>query len=134
MAMASAGVASRISISKTIGAKREEGAPRLVPSCVIALRLHRFIAAALGSALLAGAWAARVGVTGVSGHHREGDGSTPAGLYGIGSVMYGIAANPGVRYAYHRLSCGDWWDEDPASPTYNTFQHVACNVAPPFKG
>jgi len=84
--------------------------------------------------LVAGPWPARVGVTGVSEHHREGDGSTPAGLYRIGSVMYGIAANPGVRYAYHQLSCGDWWDEDPASPTYNTFEHVACGAAPPFGG
>ncbi|MCW3035735.1 MAG: putative secreted protein, partial [Actinobacteria bacterium] len=84
--------------------------------------------------LVAGPWPARVGGTGVSDHHREGDGSTPAGLYGIGPVMYGLAADPGVRYAYHRLACGDWWDEDPASPTYNTFQHVACNATPPFKG
>ncbi|MEA2535722.1 MAG: hypothetical protein QOJ93_3533 [Actinomycetota bacterium] len=84
--------------------------------------------------LVAGPWPARVGGTGVSDHHREGDGSTPAGLYGIGPVMYGLAADPGVRYAYHRLACGDWWDEDSASPTYNTFQHVACNATPPFKG
>lgn len=84
--------------------------------------------------LVAGPWPARVGVTGVSDHHREGDGSTPAGLYRIGSVMYGIAANPGVRSAYHQLSCGDWWDEDPASATYNTFQQVACGAAPPFRG
>jgi L,D-peptidoglycan transpeptidase YkuD (ErfK/YbiS/YcfS/YnhG family) len=84
--------------------------------------------------LVAGPWPARVGVTGVSDHHREGDGSTPSGLYGVGSVMYGIATNPGVRYGYHRLACGDWWDEDPASPTYNTFQHVACQAVPPFKG
>jgi L,D-peptidoglycan transpeptidase YkuD (ErfK/YbiS/YcfS/YnhG family) len=84
--------------------------------------------------LVAGPWPARVGVTGVSDHHREGDGSTPAGLYRIGSMMYGIAANPGVRYLYHQLSCGDWWDEDPASATYNTFQHVACGAAPPFRG
>jgi len=83
---------------------------------------------------VAGPWSAKVGGTGVSDHHREGDGSTPAGLYGIGPVMYGLAADPGVRYAYHRLACGDWWDEDPASPTYNTFQHVACNATPPFKG
>lgn len=84
--------------------------------------------------LVAGPWPARVGFTGISDHHREGDGSTPAGFYRIGSVMYGIAADPGVRYAYHQLSCGDWWDEDPASPTYNTFEHVACGAAPPFGG
>ena len=28
--------------------------------------------------------------------------------------------------------CGDWWDEDSASPTYNTFQHAACGTTPPF--
>src|SRR5207248_7542861 len=29
--------------------------------------------------------------------------------------------------------CGDWWDEDSASPAYNTFQHVPCGRAPPFR-
>src|SRR5260370_18544 len=55
MAMASAGVASRISISKKI---RGAGAPRLLPCRVIAVRPHRTaVAAALGIALLAGACA-----------------------------------------------------------------------------
>ena len=49
-------------------------------------------------------------------------------------AFYGIAANPGVHGSYHQLVCGDWWDEDPASPQYNTFQHVACNATPPFGG
>jgi L,D-peptidoglycan transpeptidase YkuD (ErfK/YbiS/YcfS/YnhG family) len=62
----------------------------------------------------------------------EGDGSTPIGLYAIGSTMYGNDANPGVVYPYHQLTCGDWWDEDPSSPTYNTFEHVACGTTPPF--
>lgn len=48
--------------------------------------------------------------------------------------MYGNAPNPGVRYSYHQLQCGDWWDEDPTSPEYNTFQHVACETPPPFGG
>jgi L,D-peptidoglycan transpeptidase YkuD (ErfK/YbiS/YcfS/YnhG family) len=48
--------------------------------------------------------------------------------------MYGIEPNPGVRFRYHRLVCGDWWDEDPSSATYNTFRHVACGLAPPFRG
>ena len=48
--------------------------------------------------------------------------------------MYGNAPDPGVHYAYHDLVCGDWWDGDPGSPTYNTFQHVACGQAPPFAG
>jgi L,D-peptidoglycan transpeptidase YkuD (ErfK/YbiS/YcfS/YnhG family) len=81
-----------------------------------------------------GPWTGRVGTAGVSDHHREGDGTTPTGAYGIGPVIYGLAANPGVHYAYHVLVCGDWWDEDPGSPSYNTFQHVACGRPPPFGG
>jgi L,D-peptidoglycan transpeptidase YkuD (ErfK/YbiS/YcfS/YnhG family) len=44
-------------------------------------------------------------------------------VYAIGSTMYGIAGNPGVRYHYHQLVADDYWDENPASPTYNTFVH-----------
>ena len=47
--------------------------------------------------------------------------------------MYGIAANPGVRYRYHRVVCGDWWVEDPSSPSYNRFRHVRCGSRPPFR-
>ena len=62
----------------------------------------------------------------------EGDGSTPIGLYSIGSTIYGNDANPGVSYPYHQLTCGDWWDEDSSSPGYNTFEPVACGTTPPF--
>ena len=48
--------------------------------------------------------------------------------------MYGNEPDPGVRFRYRRLRCGDWWDEDPASPTYNSFQHVARGTTPPFAG
>jgi L,D-peptidoglycan transpeptidase YkuD (ErfK/YbiS/YcfS/YnhG family) len=81
-----------------------------------------------------GPWTARLGRSGLSDHHREGDGTTPTGAYGIGPVVYGTAPNPGVHYAYHQLVCGDWWDEDPASPAYNTFQHVRCGTRPAFGG
>jgi L,D-peptidoglycan transpeptidase YkuD (ErfK/YbiS/YcfS/YnhG family) len=81
-----------------------------------------------------GPFTADVGTTGVSDHKQEGDGSTPTGAYAIGPTMYGVLANPGVRYAYHQLVCGDWWDEDPTSPSYNTFQHVPCATSPPFGG
>jgi L,D-peptidoglycan transpeptidase YkuD (ErfK/YbiS/YcfS/YnhG family) len=65
---------------------------------------------------------------------REGDGSTPIGIYAIGATMYGNDPNPGVSFPYHQLVCGDWWDEDGYgnSPTYNTFQHVPCGTTPPF--
>ncbi|HEX4520454.1 MAG TPA: L,D-transpeptidase family protein [Gaiellaceae bacterium] len=82
----------------------------------------------------AGPWSAYLGFAGVSEHHREGDGTTPAGAYAIGPVMYGVSPDPGVHYAYRRLVCGDWWDEDPTSPGYNTFQHVACGATPRFHG
>ena len=64
----------------------------------------------------------------------EGDDTTPEGLYAIGPTMYGTDPDPGTQFPYHQLVCGDWWDEDPASPTYNTFQHVACGATPPFGG
>jgi L,D-peptidoglycan transpeptidase YkuD (ErfK/YbiS/YcfS/YnhG family) len=81
-----------------------------------------------------GPWRARVGYRGVSTHHREGDGTTPTGTYAIGPILYGLDADPGVRLRYHRLRCGDWWDEDPRSATYNRFRHLACGAAPPFGG
>jgi L,D-peptidoglycan transpeptidase YkuD (ErfK/YbiS/YcfS/YnhG family) len=81
-----------------------------------------------------GPWSARIGVNGFSDHHEEGDGTTPTGAYGFGSVIYGIDSNPGVHYQYHQLVCGDWWDEDPNSTSYNTFEHVPCGEAPPFGG
>lgn len=83
---------------------------------------------------VAGPWSARVGRNGLSAHHHEGDGTTPLGTFRFATTMYGLDANPGVRFRYHRLVCGDWWDEDSASPTYNTFQHVPCNSRPPFSG
>jgi L,D-peptidoglycan transpeptidase YkuD (ErfK/YbiS/YcfS/YnhG family) len=82
----------------------------------------------------AGPFTARLGKNGLSSNRREGDGTTPTGTYRIGRTMYGNDADPGVRFAYRRLRCGDWWDEDPRSPTYNSFRHVACGTRPPFAG
>lgn len=81
-----------------------------------------------------GPWTGRIGANGFSDHKVEGDDTTPTGAYGIGAVMYGNAANPGVQYEYQQLVCGDWWDETPGSPQYNTFQYVPCGQRPPFGG
>jgi L,D-peptidoglycan transpeptidase YkuD (ErfK/YbiS/YcfS/YnhG family) len=63
----------------------------------------------------------------------EGDHATPTGVYGFGPTMYGTRPNPGgLHEPYHRLVCGDWWDEDPYSSEYNRFVHVACGTTPPF--
>ena len=82
-----------------------------------------------------GAWQVETG----SGHllagatRRAGDHATPIGVFGIGRTMYGNKPNPGrLHYAYHRLVCGDWWDEDPYSSEYNHFVHVSCATTPTF--
>ena len=79
-------------------------------------------------------YSALVGLNGLSTHHHEGDDTTPIGLFGFQSTMYGVLPNPGVAYAYHRLVCGDWWDEQSSSPLYNHFVHVACGTRPNFGG
>lgn len=64
---------------------------------------------------------------------REGDGSTPTGVFSIGATMYGNDADPGgLHFAYRHLVCGDWWDEDPYSPRYNRFVQEPCGVTPAF--
>ncbi|MGN9775880.1 L,D-transpeptidase family protein [Micromonospora sp. H33] len=70
---------------------------------------------------------ARIGSKGFSDDHVEGVPTTPTGVFAIGSTMYGIGANPGVRYPYHRIVTDDWWNENPESPAYNTFQHTSTN-------
>jgi L,D-peptidoglycan transpeptidase YkuD (ErfK/YbiS/YcfS/YnhG family) len=83
--------------------------------------------------LVAGPWTAWLGINGISERKREGDLKTPSGAFGIQPLMYGLAPNPGVRYRYHRIVCGDWWVEDPRSPFYNRFRHVRCGTSPPFR-
>ncbi|MER7457394.1 L,D-transpeptidase family protein [Micromonospora sp. NPDC126480] len=70
---------------------------------------------------------ARIGSKGFSDNHVEGGATTPTGAYAIGPTMYGIAASPGVRYPYHRLVTNDWWNGNPESAAYNTFQHTSTN-------
>jgi len=82
---------------------------------------------------VAGPYTARVGWNGLSRSRHEGDGTTPIGTFPIMPRMYGVGPNPGVRFRYTRLHCGDWWVEDPRSLAYNTFQRVGCGVRPPFK-
>ncbi|MEV4515674.1 L,D-transpeptidase family protein [Dactylosporangium sp. NPDC049525] len=71
------------------------------------------------------AMSARIGGNGFSGDKHEGDKTTPTGVFSFDGTMYGIAANPGVKYAYHKVVQDDWWDENSSSPGYNTFHHGA---------
>ena len=80
-----------------------------------------------------GAWQAEIGSGELRDVRREGDHATPTGVYPFGLTIYGNQPNPGgLHEAYHRLVCGDWWDEDPYSAPYNRFVHVACGSTPPF--
>jgi L,D-peptidoglycan transpeptidase YkuD (ErfK/YbiS/YcfS/YnhG family) len=79
------------------------------------------------------AWQSEIGSGEIVDVRHEGDHATPTGVYGFGTTMYGTRPNPGrLHEAYHQLVCGDWWDEDPYSPRYNRFVHVACGTTPPF--
>ncbi len=62
-----------------------------------------------------------------------GDWATPTGLFPFGATVYGNSTvSPTTRYPYHHLVCGDWWDEQPGSPAYDTFQHVPCGIIPSY--
>jgi L,D-peptidoglycan transpeptidase YkuD (ErfK/YbiS/YcfS/YnhG family) len=64
-----------------------------------------------------------------------GDWATPIGLFPLGTTIYGNSTvSPTTRYPYHHLVCGDWWNEQPGSPTYDTFQHVPCGTTPSYAG
>lgn len=70
-----------------------------------------------------GPWPAHVGARGIAppGEKREGDGRTPSGVYGF-DFFFGVAADPGVKFPYRRVTGRSIvWDDDPASPLYNTW-------------
>lgn len=97
------------------------------------LRAYHRAAAGSPWKLRFGPWRAEIGYAGLRHRRHEGDGSTPTGVYGLEATLYGNRSQPsGLHLRYHHLGCGDWWDEDPYSPQYNRFVHVACGTQPPF--
>ncbi|MHB1468075.1 MAG: L,D-transpeptidase family protein [Solirubrobacteraceae bacterium] len=76
---------------------------------------------------------AEIGYSGLRDERREGDGSTPTGVYSIGARIFGNEPDPGrLHYAYVRLKCGAWWDENPYSTLYNRFVQTRCGTTPAF--
>ena len=64
-----------------------------------------------------------VGRTGVTPEaaKREGDGSTPAGIFPFRRLLYrGDRGTPVTALAADAIEQGDAWCEDPADPRYNT--------------
>ncbi len=128
--------AARMAIPRDANQLIVVSSPTSAPSDYVAtLRAYQRADAHAAWRPVFGPWAAETG----SGHllpgpdRREGDHATPIGVYLIGLVMYGNEPNPGgLHYAYHRLVCGDWWDEDPYSAQYSRFVHVPCGVTPAF--
>ncbi|MER5649765.1 L,D-transpeptidase family protein [Streptosporangium sp. NPDC002524] len=81
-----------------------------------------------------GPWTANVGESGIAppGRKREGDGRTPSGTYGF-DFMFGAKPDPGVRFPYRQARSHDKWDDDSASPLYNTWvdaRHADPGVSP----
>lgn len=78
----------------------------------------------------AGAWslvwkeAGVVGRNGITAQKREGDGKTPAGIYGF-TMAFGLKEDPGSILPYHKIVKGDYWVDDSASPYYNKLVNTA---------
>ncbi len=69
---------------------------------------------------------ARVGAGGI-GQAAEGSRLTPAGTFPLDQA-FGRLANPGTRLPYFTTDWLDWWDENPASASYNL--HVRRSTSP----
>jgi L,D-peptidoglycan transpeptidase YkuD (ErfK/YbiS/YcfS/YnhG family) len=67
---------------------------------------------------------AHLGRNGFSADKHEGDGKTPAGMYGF-NIMFGQRANPGVKFPYRVADSQSVWVDDVSSPYYNTWQENA---------
>ena len=62
-----------------------------------------------------------LGRSGIRADKREGDGSTPAGRFGLVRVLYRADRGPAPHTALpvSRIARDDGWCDDPASPDYN---------------
>jgi L,D-peptidoglycan transpeptidase YkuD (ErfK/YbiS/YcfS/YnhG family) len=67
-----------------------------------------------------GPYQARLGRSGVSLRHREGDGTTPQGSWGLISI-FGLGVEPNVLMPYRQVKPGDCWVSDGRSVRYNMY-------------
>ena len=59
----------------------------------------------------------RIGKNGL-GKTKEGDGKTPSGVYSF-TQAFGVAGNPGTRFAYTKVDQSHYWVDDSDSAYYN---------------
>ena len=81
--------------------------------------LSVYIKSELGWRKQFGSIPVRIGRSGFSERHREGDGTTPMGSYGIPSV-FGIATDPKNGFPYIRIRENYCWVLRQSQKTYNT--------------
>jgi L,D-peptidoglycan transpeptidase YkuD (ErfK/YbiS/YcfS/YnhG family) len=62
------------------------------------------------------------GWNGLSADRREGDGTTPKGVFTFGRA-FGIADDPGSTLPYTKVTDNDVWVDDPASSYYNQWAY-----------
>jgi L,D-peptidoglycan transpeptidase YkuD (ErfK/YbiS/YcfS/YnhG family) len=65
---------------------------------------------------------AKIGRNGFSASHKEGDGTTPQGVFTITGAFGNQKALDGLRLPYKKTDLNSWWVSDPDSPQYNTPQ------------
>lgn len=89
-------------------------------------RLERYEADAGGGFRAVGASVrVRLGDRGLSSRKREGDHTSPAGVFDLGTAFGTSARAPaGVKWPYRACDDGDRWVDDPSAASYNTWQRA----------
>ncbi len=68
-----------------------------------------------------------IGRNGFSLSHREGDGTTPAGVYTLTEAFGRVDPPAGMKLGWKSVAPNSWWVSDPDSPSYNTWQEGPSN-------
>jgi L,D-peptidoglycan transpeptidase YkuD (ErfK/YbiS/YcfS/YnhG family) len=70
---------------------------------------------------------AMIGYNGFAQVMKEGGGSSPAGIYNIGTGFGWTAMSGELKYPYRLTTSYDYWIDDPSSPDYNKWIYYTGN-------
>lgn len=70
--------------------------------------------------------AARIGVHGMAASKREGDGTTPIGVFPA-TLAFGWYGNPGTKLAWRQANSDSRWVDDSSSAYYNRWMQAPAN-------